>query len=116
MAIIACPGCGKRISSISPLCPHCGFERGEVDDEQVSEFRRRQLRERIYRLKMASYVAITLMLAGFGWYWFGGGVFEGQTATRGPVILVALGAVAYVLVRVLLFNARRALRQLAQGG
>jgi len=115
MAIIACPGCGKRISSISPLCPHCGFERGEVDDEQVTEFRRRQLRERIYRLKMFSYVAITLMLAGFGWYWFGGGAF-GERTEMGPIVLVALGAVAYVVVRVLLFNARRALRGLAQGG
>lgn len=114
MAIIACPGCGKRISNISPLCPHCGFERGEVDDEQVVEFRRRQLRERIYRLKMASYVAITLMLAGFGWYWFGGGAFEGAGMARGPIILVALGAVAYVLVRAMLFTARRSLRDLAR--
>lgn len=109
--IVNCPNCSKQISSQAPLCPHCGFERGEVSDEQMLEFRRRKLRDRIYHLKMWSYAVLTLFLAAFGWYWWDTTGFQ-QASSPGPVILLGVGTLAYLVVRVLLAQARRALRKL----
>ncbi|MEJ2535310.1 MAG: hypothetical protein P8008_07600 [Gammaproteobacteria bacterium] len=109
--IIQCPGCRKQVSSKSELCSHCGFALGDVSEEQVDEFHRRRLRDRIYHLKMFSYAAITLLLAACGWYWWESGDF-GSPPSAGPVLLVVLGAAAYLVIRVLLFMARRELRAL----
>ena len=27
MALVACPECGKKVSSTATTCPHCGFDR-----------------------------------------------------------------------------------------
>ncbi len=109
--IVKCPNCRKPMSSKAPLCPNCGVERGEVSDEQIEEFHRRRLRDRIYRLKMFSYAAITLLLAAAGWYFYEASDMD-ITPSAGPVALVAVGAVAYVVVRGLLFRARRELKNL----
>lgn len=109
--IVNCPNCRKPMSSKAPLCPNCGFERGEVSDEQLQEIARRRLRDRIYRLKMASYGAITLLLAAAGWYFYENADLE-MTPSPGPMALVAVGAVAYLLTRGLLFVARREYKRL----
>lgn len=111
MAIINCPSCNKRISNVTSMCPHCEFERGEVSEEQLLEFRRRRLRDRVYHLNMTSYVAISLFLGAFGWYWWASGGFQ-EPPTSGPMLLVAFSSVAYLFIRVLLFLARRELRKL----
>jgi len=99
------------MSSKAPLCPNCGFERGEVSDEQLQEMERRRLRDRIYRLKMSSYGAITLLLVAAGWYFYQNADLE-LRPTAGPLLLVAVGAVAYVIVRGLLFKAKREMKRL----
>ncbi len=110
MAIINCPGCGKRTSEILSLCPHCGFDRGQVDEERQLELRRRILRDRVYHLKMTSYAVITVFLAAFGWYWWDTSGYQ-QQSSYGPIILLALGTVAYLAIRVLLFRARKQLKK-----
>lgn len=109
--IIQCPGCRKQVSSKADLCAHCGFALGDVSEEQVDEFHRRRLRDRIYRLKMSSYVAITLLLAACGLYWWESRDFSSPPGF-GPVALVVLGGIAYLVIRVLMFTARRDLRKL----
>lgn len=111
MALIDCPGCGKRVSDVTQMCPHCGLHRGEASDEQLQEFQRRRLRDRLYHLKMASYAVMTLFLAAFGWYWWESSGFQ-QRPSLGPMALVTVGAIAYLINRVLLFRARRAMQQL----
>jgi len=111
MALIICPGCRKKISSVTSMCPICGFHRGEMSEEQLLEFRRRQLRDRIYRLKMTSYGVMTLFVGAYGWYWWESSDFQ-VLPSPGPVAVVALGAVAYLVVRVLMFRARRKQREL----
>jgi hypothetical protein len=111
MALINCSSCGKKISSLAPLCPHCGFQRGEVSEEQLHELQRRRLRDHIYHLKMTSYAVMTLFLAAFGWYWWESRDFQ-QQASAGPLALLAVGALAYLVIRYLLFRARRRMRQL----
>jgi polyferredoxin len=111
MALITCPGCGKRISNVTQMCPHCGFHRGKLSEEDLTEMQRRRLRDRVYHLKMASYAIMTLILAAFGWYWWESSSFQNRPSV-GPMSLLAIGALAYLVNRFLLFRARRQMRQL----
>ncbi|MGD9020932.1 MAG: zinc ribbon domain-containing protein [Lysobacterales bacterium] len=111
MAITACPSCNKPISSRSNLCPHCGFERGEVAQEQLQEFRRRKLRDRIYHLKMYSYIALTVLLVAFGWYIMDTSGFQHRSST-GPYLLFAAGGLCYAVIRGYLYKARADLRKI----
>ncbi len=113
MAIVACPECGKKISSQTPVCSNCGFEQGEVSEADLDVFRARRLRDRIYRLNMVSYVAITVFVAGFGWYWWDSAGFS-QTSSKGPFVLMGLAAVAYLAVRALLFRSRQQRKAMRQ--
>lgn len=120
MAIIACPDCGKKISSRAVICSYCGFQLGEVTEHDLEVYRARKLRDQRYRLNMISYLVITVFIGGFGWYWWDSHGFV-QPPTQGPLILMALTALAYLVVRVLLFQNRRSQRamrkkQLLGGG
>jgi hypothetical protein len=106
MTIIACPECGKKISSQTTICSHCGVQLSEASEQDLAVFRARRLRERIYRLNMISYGVITLFLAGFGWYWWDSRGFT-QAPTAGPLVLMAVAAAAYIVVRLLLFRSRQ---------
>lgn len=111
MAIISCPSCNKPISSRTSLCPYCGFERGEVAEEQLQELRRRKLRDRIYHLKMLSYAALTILLIAFGWYVMETSGFQ-YRSPAGPYLLFAVGGVCYSVVRIYLYKYKSALRKL----
>jgi zinc-ribbon domain len=113
MSIIACPECGKNISSRAVICSHCGAQLGEVSEQDLAVFQARRLRDRIYHLNMISYAVITLFLGGFGWYWWDSSGFT-QPPTAGPFVLMGLAGMAYVVVRALLFRnrqLRKAMRQ-----
>lgn len=111
MAIISCPGCKKNISSHTALCPYCGFQRGEVSEEQLKEFQRRKLRDRIYHLKMTSYAALALLIAAFGWFLVETSSFQ-QMPPKGPYVLFFIGTLGYLVVRVYLHKFKLALRKL----
>ncbi len=106
MAIINCPGCGKKTTELSSKCPHCGFDRGQGDDERTVEMNRRRVRDHVYHLKMTSYGILSLFLAAFGWYWWDTSGFLNQSS-RGPILLFALASVAYLVIRVLMFRAQK---------
>lgn len=118
MSIISCPECNKQISSRAALCNYCGFQLGDVTEQDLEIFCARKLRDRIYRLNMVSYLVITVFIAGFGWYWWDSRGFS-QPFSIGPFVLMGLAAIAYLVVRALLFRARqqrkavRAKRQLS---
>jgi hypothetical protein len=106
MAIVACPDCGKKISSRAVICSYCGFQLGEVTEQDLEVYRARKLRDQRYRLNMISYLVITVFIGGFAWYWWDSQGFV-QPPTRGPLIFMALSALAYLVVRVQLFQNRR---------
>jgi len=93
------------------MCPKCGFSRGELTEDQIKEFARRKARDRIYHLRMTSYLVITVFLAAFGWYWWDSRGFSMQPS-YGPILLLGLGTVGYVVIRALLFHARKQLKKL----
>ena len=113
MSIIACPQCAKNVSSRAALCPHCGFELGEANEEDYAIYRARRLRDRIYRLNMISYAVITAFVAGFGWYWWGSRGFT-QATHAGPFVLMAVAALGYLVTRAFLFDARRKRRKMRE--
>lgn len=111
MTIITCLQCDNRISSQTMLCPHCGFRRGGVGEEQLKERRGRKLRDQIYHMKMASYAVLTLFLAAFGWYWVDTEGFQYQSAI-GPYIVLGIASIIYLVIRAYLFKFKVALRKL----
>jgi hypothetical protein len=113
MSIIPCPDCGKKVSSVAAICSYCGFQLGEVSEEDLEVFRARKLRDKVYRLSMYSYAVITVFVAAFGWYWWDSGGFQ-RRSSSGPFVLMGLSAVAYVIVRALLFIARHRQKELRQ--
>jgi hypothetical protein len=113
MSIVACPECGKKISSQAPICRYCGFESGDVSDEDRAIYQARRLRDRIFRLNMFSYLVITIFLVGFGWYWPASAGFS-RMPGAGPFVVMGLSAVAYLVVRGLLFRARQQRKQMRQ--
>jgi len=111
VAIVNCPKCDKNISSLTLVCPYCGFERGEVAEDELQETRRRKIRDRIYHLKMASYAALALLLAAIAWYMKDTDGFQ-HRASVGPYILFTIGAAIYLVIRVLLFRFDSALKKI----
>ena len=113
MSIIPCPECAKKVSSLTPVCPHCGHQAGEASEEDLAIFQARKLRDQIYRFNMASYLVITIFLAAFGWYWWASKGFS-QASSAGPFILMAITAIAYLVVRGFLFHARSQQKSMRQ--
>ena len=54
-----------------------------------------------------------LFVAGFGWYWWESRGFM-QPPSGGSLVLMGLAAIAYVLVRAMLFRSRQLHRQMRQ--
>jgi hypothetical protein len=96
---------------MTTMCLHCGFKMGDVSDEQLEIFARRKLRDHIYHLKMSSYVVITLFLVAFGWYWVETQDFQ-HAPGNGPIFLISVCVVAYLVVRVMMYRARAARRKM----
>ena len=113
MAIVNCPACSRKVSNVTAMCPYCGFKRGAESEAQLQELQRRKMRDQVYHLNMVSYVAITLFLVGFGWYWWASSGFR-QPMSGGPFALLGLSTIGYLLIRILLFRARRKLRQFSR--
>jgi len=81
------------------MCPSCGFTTGEMSEEQLEVFRLRRLRDKLYHLNMISYSVITAFVGGSGGFQY--------LASPGPFILMGLAAVAYLVVRAMLFRNRQ---------
>lgn len=112
MAIISCPGCKKNISRNMALCPYCGFQLGAIAEEQLIEFHRRKLRDRIYHLKMASYASLALLIAAFGWLLLDTSNLQ-HMPSIGPYVLFFVGSCCYLVIRVYLYKSKVVLRKLS---
>ena len=111
MSIVSCVSCGKRISSKSKACPHCGYHfTDDIDPDTLSELARRRLRDKLYRFRMISYLCLTVFTVGVIWYLVDTGWGTGLGGNV-AMIIMAIGGLAYAVVRVFMIMAKREYRR-----
>ena len=95
MALVKCPSCGGRISSMAKSCSHCKASIS-ADNESlrvISHIKRSN------QLMNQSFLALTLFIGGVvAWFW-GGDPAEGARATVAGGAF-ALGFVGYLITRI----------------
>ena len=93
MAIIQCPVCQKRISSLSKVCPHCNAPLGEMTPEKRDEIATLKRQRHVHWAKRVSLLALTLALVGaLGWW------FSGQTGWQWPPPPWTMGVLVMSLI------------------
>ncbi|QOC22414.1 hypothetical protein IC757_15605 [Wenzhouxiangella sp. AB-CW3] len=103
MAIIHCPGCNQRISSVAKACPHCDLPLGEMSDEDVRKLELRRWRKRVHRASNLTYMAMAAIIIGILWWWMSSPVAWQLPPPVVTIILVIFGGAGYVGGRVWLF-------------
>ena len=115
MALINCPACRTKISSVAKVCPSCGFSHdpnAEADPEQIKLFQRRMFRDRMYKLRMFSYVAMSItMIGALPMLW---DYIKGIEAAEPVVLLnhwgiyaIAVGFFMYMTIRIFMTIIRK---------
>lgn len=66
MSLINCPSCQKKISDKSQVCPHCGLDlnMSAEDMERLKILKNRNFKDKMYRFKMLTLVAVAIALIG----------------------------------------------------
>lgn len=96
MAIIRCPACSHRMSSLAQSCPKCHAAVGELDQAEREKLAFRRWRSQLYRARNATYLAMTLVVAGIIWWWFAPPQGLALPAPIGAGFVLGIGLVAYV--------------------
>ncbi len=102
MALIQCPNCNKRISSLAKSCPHCSKENRSDSESamKISHIKRSN------QLMNQSILAMTLFIAGVViWFW-GGEPAQGMRANIAALCSV-FGFFAYLICRLRLVLHKR---------
>ena len=115
MALIKCPACRVKMSSVAKVCPKCGFshdKEAQIDPEQVKLFQRRQFRDRMFHLRMFSYVAMSITMAGaLPMLWdYIRGIEESDPIVmleHWGIYAISVGFILYVVIRVMMVLVRR---------
>jgi len=114
MALISCPSCQKKISDKSSVCSGCGyvFDQDQSELERLKILQYRKYRDRLFQLKMLSYLSIAIALFGvvpMMWDYlkamdYG---FQVNLLNHWGINPVMLGVALYVVVRILMMNNKR---------
>ena len=99
MAIVQCPACQKRISSLAKVCPHCGASLGEMTPERRAEMAQIKRQRHLSRAKSVSLMALVLAFAGALSWWFSGGQGWQWPPPMMSVVLLMLGLAFYLIGR-----------------
>ena len=95
MALIECPVCSKRISSLARECKHCSAKlEGNLESlQRINHIKRSQT------LMNQSFIAMTLFIAGMVLWFWGGETAEGPRAIAAGVCFV-FGFIGYLICRI----------------
>lgn len=99
MAIIHCPVCNQRISSLSKVCPHCAAPMGELTPERRQEMVRIKHKRRTSQAKRVSLLGLLLTFAGAMGWWFEAGAGWQWPPPEWAVVLLMLGLASYLIGR-----------------
>lgn len=96
MAIIRCPGCGRRVSSLARHCSHCDTPFSRLSREERDRLVIRRWKDQVYRARIVTYTAMGLVIAGALWWWFEAprGLFPPPPETA--TVLIAVGVTLYL--------------------
>jgi hypothetical protein len=95
MALIACPACGKRISSQALQCQHC---KANLEGNLESLARINHIKHSA-RLMNHSFIAMTLFIGGVVLWFWGGEPAQGMRAYVAGSCF-GLGFVGYLITRI----------------
>ncbi len=115
MALVNCPACRTKMSSVAKVCPNCGYSRdpeAQADPEQIKLFQKRIFRDRMYKFRMFSYVAMTItMIGALPMLWdYIRGIEQAEPIVmlkHWGIYAIALGFVLYIVIRILMVLVRR---------
>ena len=96
MAIIRCPACNRRISSIAKACPHCHEAIGDLDQSERNELARRRWRTQLYRARNLTYLAMGLVMIGALVWWMTPPSGLALPISMPAALLLGLGIVGYL--------------------
>ncbi len=102
MAIIKCPACNKRISSVAETCQYCNTVfSDDKDDEAILRSANNARHLKKQRLQNFSFLFIVLFTAGALLMYLG--LSDGdESMNTGGRVMIALGFVGYVSLRIAL--------------
>lgn len=116
MSLIQCPSCRKRISSLTTVCPHCHFIYNNKDpnatEEALKQNLRRRYRNQQYRLKMLSFLAMSITMIGavpMLWSYINA-IESGNEASplkHWGIYPVILGFFMYLIIRIIMMINRK---------
>jgi len=100
MAIINCPACSKRISSVAESCQYCNtIFSDDMDDEAILRSAKNSRLLKKQRLQNYSFLFIVLFTAGALLMYFG--LSDGNEAMNSTGrVMIASGFIGYVVLRI----------------
>ncbi len=107
MAIVSCPQCGERTSSVAKKCRNCDFELQTGDAENAARVARRARRVLARRLAGQAALATLVGIGGGLWLMFGAGPRAGGWPRTVAALLFVGGLGWYGWVRFQLWKLRR---------
>jgi len=97
MAIVHCPACGKRISSLAQACPHCHEATGQLDQTERQRLEFRRWRDRIYRAQNLAHAAMAIVVFGLLGWWLAEPRGLTLPIASLPLALMSAGLVGYAV-------------------
>jgi len=98
MALISCPDCGHKVSSLAPVCPHCGrpvaTSSTHLGTEKAIEFTAKRLKLWSALSVFMTFIGLVLMLPV---------IFSSADSKETPVfgiVVTAFGVVSYIITKV----------------
>jgi hypothetical protein len=107
MAIINCPSCNKRISSVAVSCEYCKVVFDDsVDDEKLMREMRNKRYTKRQRIQNISFLSVLLFATGAITMYIGITDSDKMVGDAGRIML-SIGFVGYVTGRILMFMSRK---------
>jgi len=107
MAIINCPSCGKRISSVTTTCQFCKTEFDDsMDDEKLMREMRSKRFAKTRRLQNSSFLSVLLFATGAIVMYYGI-TDASEVVNYAGRLMLAIGFIGYISTRLMMFMSRK---------